>query len=105
MGLTGDPLTDRMVPIAARLVGGVREWDAAEVQAAFREALEISPDRGLNALAITLASMVPYNRSPRDLLTWVGRKNEFERLVAHGIDSASAATIIDGWEGDRARPG
>lgn len=94
MSLTGDPLTDRMVAVASRLVGAVREFDNEEVAAALDEATAID-EQGLVALAVTLAAMVPYDVTPGALLRWVAYRKEYERLVAIGVDPAAAATIIN----------
>lgn len=90
MSLTGDPRTDRMVPIAARLVGAVREWDLDEIAGAVVEARE-----DMMALVIVLAAMVPYDRTAGELLGWVGHREEFKRLVDFGIDPSAAATIVN----------
>jgi hypothetical protein len=89
MSLTGDPRTDRMVPTAVRMVGAVREWDLDEVTAALDEAGDDLP-----VLVLVLAAMVPYDRTPGELLRWVGRRDEFKRLVEYGIDPSTAATIV-----------
>lgn len=93
MSLTGDELTDRMVAVASRLIGAVREFDTEEVAAALDEAQAID-SQGLAALVVTLAAMVPYDATPGELLSWVAYREEFDRLVAIGIDPATAATII-----------
>lgn len=93
MSLTGDPRTDRMVAVASRLIGAVREFNTEEVAAALDEA-QATDGQGLAALVVTLAAMVPYDATPGDLLNWVGHREEFDRLVALGVDPASAATII-----------
>lgn len=92
MSLTGDELTDLMVPVAQRLIGAVREWDLDEAAAAIAEAEEAA---SLTALVIVLAAMVPYDRSASDLLDWVSRREDFQRLRAFGIDPSAAATIVN----------
>jgi hypothetical protein len=92
MSLTGDDLTDAMVPVAQRMIGAVREWDVGEVAAAFTDAEEVG---GLAVLVVVLAAMVPYDRSVGDLLGWVGRRDEFLRLLEYGVDPSAAATIVN----------
>jgi hypothetical protein len=96
--LTGDEFTDRLVPVASRLIGAVREWDDDEACAAIEEAQEMDPQFGLLALVVLLAAMVPYDKSAGDLLAWVKRRYEFDRLVEIGVDPASAATIVNSMQ-------
>jgi len=110
-GPTGDALSDALVGPAMRLVGGVRTWDTDEVEGAFRDALAAlaatsdppaatgGPEDHLGAaraLAILSAAMVPWDRSPGDLLAWTRREAEFHRLVDVGIDPHIAADVCAG---------
>lgn len=79
-----------MVPVAARLVGAVREWDLDEVVGAIGEAGD-----DITVLVVVLAAMVPYDRTAGDLLGWVRHGEEFKRLVEFGIDPSAAATIVN----------
>lgn len=98
--LTGDPELDRLVPAASRLVYAVRLYDREEVAAALNDAaaaLAGSPyvhEPG-TALSIVLAAMVPWEERPGDLLWWVRRRPEYERLTEAGVDPAHAATLVE----------
>lgn len=72
MSLTGDPVTDQLVPIAARLVGAVRDNDPDEVEQALADTILATGGRcdpGA-ALAVVLAAMVPDDVEPSRLLAW-----------------------------------
>lgn len=72
MTLTGDPVTDQLVPIAARLVGAVREGDADGIEQALADTILATGGRcdpGA-ALAVVLAAMVPDDVEPSRLLAW-----------------------------------
>jgi hypothetical protein len=99
--LTGDPELDALVPAAVRLTCGLREWDPQEVAAAFDDAAAAtSPGNDpATALAIVCAAMVPWNQPPSDLLAWVTRRVEFERLRGIGVDAATAADLTAAPEG------
>lgn len=63
--MTAD-LADALVPIAAELVGTIRDYgpeDTAEILARV-------PDGRLDALAVVLAAMVDPDRTPAELLAW-----------------------------------
>lgn len=67
--MTPDDLSDlaeSLVPLAARLAGAVRD-DVAEVG----RVLALVPPAHMHALAVVLAAMVPDDRTPRELLSWV----------------------------------
>ena len=98
MSLTGDELTDRLVPVASRLVGAVREHDYDEVCAALGEAEALTagmPLDGAEALCVVLAAMVPWSQTPARLLLWWRHRDEFDSLVQSGLDPAVAADIIE----------
>ena len=95
--ITGDPELDRLVPAAVRLIGAVRQYDPEDVAAAFDDAAATLAGTGRTpaaAVAVILAAMVPWDATPTDLLAWVRRHHEFERLRAAGVDPAAAATIV-----------
>lgn len=97
MSLTGDALTDRLVPVAARLVSAVRENNAGEVKDAFGEAYDVCDPEvvdGAEALAVVLAGMVPWNVAPSDLLAWLKHQQTFCVLVEMGVEPAVAADLI-----------
>lgn len=97
-GLTGDPVTDRLVGPAMRLVGGVRTYDPVEIEAAFTDAAAVLDGQAdaARALATVLAAFIPWNRTPNELLGWLSRGPEFERLRDAGIDPSIAADIVSG---------
>lgn len=98
MSLTGDELTDRLVPVAGRLVCAVREHDYDEVCEALGEAEALAAGTtldGAEALAVVLAAMVPWNQTPARLLTWWRHRDEFESLVKAGLEPTVAAEIIE----------
>lgn len=101
--LTGDPELDRLIPSAVRLACGLREWRPEEVAAALDEAAAIAGPDAFRALAVLLAAMLPWDRSPADLLAWVSRRSEFEYLREVGVDAATAATLLDRPSTPRAR--
>lgn len=97
MSLTGDALTDRLVSVASRLVGAVRQDDFEEVGAAFDEARELCKDEPVNgteALSVVLAAMVPWNVQPSELLAWYQHMSAFAMMLEAGVDPATAATLI-----------
>lgn len=99
MSATGDPTGDRLVGPAMRLAGGSRMWDGDEVRAAFADAARVVDGDELQAaraLAIVCAAMVPWDGNPSELLRWTRREDEFHRLVAVGVDPASAADVCSG---------
>ena len=60
-------LAERLVPVAASFVGVVREEDRDGVTA-FLSALAVHER---DALLVVLAAMIPEDRTPADLLSWV----------------------------------
>lgn len=97
MSLTGDALTDHLVPVAARLVSAIRENDYDEVCASLREARTLAAEHGLDgaeALCVVLGAMVPWNVRPSDLLAWLKHQSAFHMLVEMGVEPAVAADLI-----------
>ena len=94
MSLTGDPLTDSVVPAAQALAWAVKTSDADHVTAtlgAVRDELGVA---GLQALIVVLAAMVPDDRSPAELLAWRQNPDEYVRLLVSGVDASTALTLI-----------
>lgn len=96
--LTGDPDFDRLIPVAMQIVGAVRAMDAAGVEEAFDEARRLFPQQEIlgGALCVLLAAMVPWDKAPTQLLAWWVRRAEYLKLVAAGVDPATAMTLIEG---------
>lgn len=103
MSLTGDALTDRLVPVAGRLVCAIRERDGDEIHAAFAEAEAVAADaaelegrvNGAEALCVVLAAMVPWHETPARLMEWLRHRDEFDALVQSGVAPAVAADVIE----------
>jgi hypothetical protein len=93
MSLTGDPLTDAVVPAAEQLVDAVRRGDADAV-AEQLAAVQQRGDAGLHALVVVLAAMVPDDRRPSRLLAWLRDPAEYLRLRESGVDSVTALTLV-----------
>lgn len=71
--LTGDPLSDALVPIAQRLICAVRGEDASSVDQCVADAIDATQgkcDPG-TGLAVILAAMVPDHYRPSQLLAWI----------------------------------
>lgn len=85
--LTGDPVTDELVPVAQNLIGAVRDNDPAAVDEAFAAAADILAGRSdpAAALAVVCAAMVPEETSPSQLLLWWRFRAEYDRLVSSGV--------------------
>lgn len=90
--LTGDAVTDELVPVAVQLVGAVRDADRDGVARALQLAEHVAGGRcdPLSALAVVLAALVPYDARPSELLSWWGYRAEYMRLRARGVDEATA---------------
>lgn len=87
--LTGDPVTDAVVPDAVALVWAVKTEDAEEVAAILAAC---DPTR----LSIVLAAMVPDDQPPSALLSWRLDPAEYRRLRTAGVDAVTAMTILRG---------
>lgn len=96
MSLTGDPRMDRLIPIAMQLVGAVRTQDQAGVADAFDAANRLMPGEADRAIAVLLAAMVPWDKAPSELLAWWVRRADYHKLIAAGVDPATAMTLIEG---------
>jgi hypothetical protein len=93
VSLTGDPITDAVIPAAVRLIWAVRESDAAEVDQSVTDAVNAVGWAGIQALVVVLAAMVPDDLPPSDLLAWMADPEEYLRLRTAGVDSLAAATL------------
>jgi hypothetical protein len=102
ISITGNPITDAVVPAAVNLVWAVRTEERDEVHAALREAHQARLAAGgavrseietLRTLVIVLAGMVPDDRSPRQLLAWLQNPDEYRQLRHDGYDADLAGSI------------
>lgn len=66
--MTGEQLVDDLVPIAAELVGTVRDYGPDDVAAVLARV----PQGRHDALAVVLAAMVDPDRTAYELLAWTG---------------------------------
>lgn len=92
--LTGDPITDALIPAATQLVWAVRCDDPAEVDAALDEVVRLAGQHGLCALALVLAAMVPDDEPPSRLLGWRADIAEYHRLREGGYNRHDAVTAV-----------
>lgn len=70
--MSPERLAEDLVPIAAQLVGTVRDYDPADTGALLDRAG--IHDAKARAFVVVLAAMVPPDQSARDLLAWVERE-------------------------------
>lgn len=113
MELTGDPLTDALIPAAFDLIAATRAEDADATAAAFDDAhntlarlsgeLADDPTRTAQALAIVLAGMVPDDRRASDMLLWRKHPAEYRQLRTAGYTADTAATLAAEWAHSTAR--
>lgn len=89
--MTAD-LADALVPIAAQLIGCVREYGPDDVSAVLAQV----PDGRHDALAVILAAMVDPDSTPKELLAWTTGGLEYHRLVAAGVNARTAAVLATG---------
>jgi hypothetical protein len=102
-------LAEDLVPIAAELVGTVRDYGPADVAAVLARV----PDGRHDALAVVLAAMVDPDAHPSDLLAWTtagpvrsrdgapnpwerprrAESREYERLLHAGVADEQAALL------------
>lgn len=91
-------LVDALVPIAAELVGTVRDYGPADVAAVLARV----PAGRHDALAVVLAAMVDPDRTPAELLAWtehsIAERVERARLVAAGVSPRVADLLATGRE-------
>jgi hypothetical protein len=96
MDLTGDPLTDAVLPAAMAIVWAVREASPVAVAQALTEAITAAGDHSQHALIIVLAAMVPDDLAPSDLLAWRSNPTEYLRLREAGVGAFAAARLAKG---------
>lgn len=86
----------RLVPAATVLVWAVRCRDELEIAAALRQATTIAGGggRGLRALALLLAAMVPDDEPPSQLLGWQDDPAGYLRLREHGLSRVDAIDAL-----------
>ena len=89
--LTGDPLTDALIPPAIRLIWAVREDNQPAVAEAIADATEVAD---LTALVIVLAAMVPDDQAPTALLAWMHNPAEYLRLREAGVGAVGASILV-----------
>lgn len=87
--LTGDPVTDAVVPDAVALVWAVKTGDADEVAA-------ILAANDPRAMSVVLAGMVLDDQPPSVLLSWCIDSTEYLRLRTAGVDALTAMAIVRG---------
>lgn len=85
-------LADALIPLAAQLIGTVREYGPEDVAAVLAQV----PDGRHDALAVILAAMVDPDSTPRELLAWTSGGLEYHRLVAAGVNARTAAVLAQG---------
>ncbi|WP_435583358.1 hypothetical protein [Amycolatopsis thermoflava] len=97
MELTGDPITDALVPIAQRFVGAVREHDIDLMDELLAEVILVTGGRcdPALALAVVCAALVPDGYSPATLLAWLTAHTEFDRLTSRGVSPQIARELAD----------
>jgi hypothetical protein len=109
--VTGNPITDAVLPAAVNLVWAVRTEDRDEVLSALREAHQARLAAGghdhteaetLRTLVVVLAGMVPDDRSPRQLLRWLQNPDEYRQLRHDGYDADTAGSIAAARTGEAA---
>lgn len=86
--VTGDAETDAVLPVAARLVAAVRDYDRELIDQLIRTTGD------LPVLLIVTAAMVPDDYSSAELLGWVDNPTEYARLRTAGVDSLTASALV-----------
>lgn len=101
--LTGDAVTDALVPIAMRLAGAVRSQDAAAVDEAFADAILATGGRcdPGQALAVVCAAMVPDDSRASTSLLWLSVEAERDRLAAAGVSHTVLAALLPADDGNK----
>lgn len=92
--LTGDPLTDSVIDHASHIVWAVRERDAAAIAETIAAVQDQAGGRGVHALLLVLAAMVPDDTTPAALLAWLADPVEYRRLRARGVSSITAGARV-----------
>lgn len=94
VSLTGDPLTDSVIDHASHIVWAVRERDAAAIAETLAAVQDKAGVRGVHALLLVLAAMVPDDVPPAPLLAWLADPAEYRRLRARGVSSIAAGARV-----------
>jgi DNA-directed RNA polymerase specialized sigma24 family protein len=100
--MTDDTVNATLVPIAAELVGVVRDYGPDDVAAVLARV----PDGRHDALAVVLAAMVDPDKRPSQLLAWTKHmaessdKSEREKVPAH-LTVAQVNAVSDGRRPER----
>jgi hypothetical protein len=92
--ITGDRITDGMVGRAAQIVRAVRQHDAATIAETLAAVQQQAGMRGVHALLLVLAAMVPDDTPPAPLLAWLADPDEYRRLRARGVSSITAGARV-----------
>jgi hypothetical protein len=92
--LTGDPLTDGVIDHASHIVWAVRERDAAAIASTIAAVQDQVGVRGVHALLLVLAAMVPDDTPPAPLLAWLADPDEYRRLRACGVSAITAGARV-----------
>lgn len=93
--ITGDRMTDAVLPAAQRLVLAAHAGDQLGVSAAFADAELATGDAwaAARALVVVLAAMCPDDTTPAEALAWRRNPTEYRRLRNAGVSSREAAVL------------
>ena len=92
--LTGDSLTDSVIDHASHIVWAVRGHDAATIATTLAAVQDQAGLRGVHALLLVLAAMVPDDTPPAALMAWLADPGEYRRLRARGVSSITAGARV-----------
>lgn len=92
--LTGDQITDSVIGHASQIVRAVREYNADTIAATLAAVQDQAGMRGVHALLLVLAAMVPDDTPPAPLLAWLADPDEYRRLRARGVSSITAGARV-----------
>lgn len=93
--LTGDRLTDDLLPVAMQLICAVRECDSQLVSDLLAAAEDVAGDplTASRGLTVVLASLCQDDQEPSTALAWLGNPEEYRRLRELGVDSITAGVL------------
>jgi hypothetical protein len=93
--LTGDPVTDQLLPIALQMIWAVREQDPAAVADLFAAAEEVAGDpvTAARGLAVVACALCPDDLRASQALAWLANPREYHRLIVSGVDSVTAGVL------------
>jgi hypothetical protein len=93
--LTGDPLTDELLPIALQMIWAVREQDSEAVADLFAAAEEVAGDpvTAAQGIALVAFALCQDDLEPSKALAWVANPEEYVRLRAEGVDAITAGVL------------